>query len=185
MVKVGQNFGTIVAVISTVMSPFMLYMTGITTFVNSAFAAFNTPIFVCLLCGFFWKRVPAIAAKIVIPVHVVLYFILQFGLRNVIPALNDIHYLYFTAILFVFDMLLMWVIVKKNPRPEDFVLHDAKAVDMTPWKTGKFWATVTLLIMVGAYVLFSPLGFGKSDTTTYERYLESQSTAAVTETVLD
>ena len=82
-------------------------------------------------------------------------------------------------------MLLMWVIVKKNPRPEDFVLHDAKAVDMTPWKTGKFWATVTLLIMVGAYVLFSPLGFGKSDTTTYERYLESQSTAAVTETVLD
>ena len=185
MVKVGQNFGTIVAVISTVMSPFMLYMTGITTFVNSAFAAFNTPIFVCLLCGFFWKRVPAIAAKIVIPVHVVLYFILQFGLRNVIPALTDIHYLYFTAILFVFDMLLMWVIVKKNPRPEDFVLHDAKAVDMTPWKTGKFWATVTLLIMVGAYVLFSPLGFGKSDTTTYERYLESQSTAAVTETVLD
>ena len=183
MVKVGQNFGTIVAVISTVMSPFMLYMTGITTFVNSAFAAFNTPIFVCLLCGFFWKKVPSIAAKIVIPVHVVLYFILQFGLRNVIPAMNDIHYLYFTAILFVFDMLLMWVIVKKNPRPEDFVLHDAKAVDMTPWKTGKFWATVTLLIMVGAYIIFSPLGFGKSDTTTYERYLETQSAAAVTETV--
>ena len=185
MVKVGQNFGTIVAVISTVMSPFMLYMGGITTFVNSMFAAFNTPIFVCLLCGFFWKKVPSIAAKIVIPVHVVLYFILQFGLRNVIPALNDIHYLYFTAILFVFDMLLMWVIVKKNPRPEDFVLHDAKAVDMTPWKTGKFWATVTLLIMVGAYVIFSPLGFGKSDTSTYQRYLDSQSTAAVTQTVQD
>ena len=48
--------------------------------------------------------------------HVVLYFILQFGLRNVIPLLNNIHYLYFTAILFVFDMLLMWVIVKKHPR---------------------------------------------------------------------
>ncbi len=98
----------------------MLYMGGITSFVNSAFAAFNTPIFVCLLCGFFWKKVPAIAAKIVIPVHVVLYFILQFGLRNVIPFLNNIHYLYFTAILFVFDMILMWVIVKKCPREKDF-----------------------------------------------------------------
>ena len=179
MVKVGQNFGTIVAIISTIMSPFMLYMGGITSFVNSAFAAFNTPIFVCLLCGFFWKRVPSIAAKIVIPVHVVLYFTLQFGLRNVIPFLKDVHYLYFTAVLFVFDMLLMWVIVKKNPRPEDFVLHDAKAVDMTPWKNGKIWATVTLLVMVAAYVIFSPLGFGKSDTSTFERYQQSQSSAAV------
>ena len=183
MVKIGQNFGTIVAVISTVMSPFMLYMSGITTFVNSMFAAFNTPIFVCLLCGFFWKRVPSNAAKIIIPVHVVLYVILQFGLRNFIPALHDIHYLYFTAILFVFDMILMWVIVKVNPRPTDFELYDAKAVDMTPWKTGKFWATVTLLIMVGAYIIFSPLGFGKSETSTYERYLESNATAAVTQTV--
>ena len=179
MVKIGQNFGTIVAVISTVMSPFMLYMSGITTFVNSMFAAFNTPIFVCLLCGFFWKRVPSNAAKIIIPVHVVLYAILQFGLREFIPALHDIHYLYFTAILFVFDMALMWVIVKKSPRPTDYVLKDACAVDLTPWKTGKFWATVTLLIMVAAYIIFSPLGFGKSETTTYERYLADQATASV------
>ena len=178
MVKIGQNFGTVVAVISTIMSPFMLYMGGITSFVNSAFAAFNTPIFVCLLCGFFWKKVPSIAAKIVIPVHVVLYFTLQFGLRNVIPWLKDVHYLYFTAVLFIFDMLLMWVIVKKNPRPTDFVLKDAGAVDLTPWKHGKFWATVTLLIMVLAYIIFSPLGFGKSDTSTYQRYLENQTSAA-------
>ena len=162
MVKIGQNFGTVVAVVSTIMSPFMLYMGGITSFVNSAFAAFNTPIFVCLLCGFFWKKVPAIAAKIVIPVHVVLYFILQFGLRNVIPALNNIHYLYFTAILFVFDMLLMWVIVKKHPRATDFELKDVGAVDLTPWKNGKIWATVTLLIMVLAYIIFSPLASARA-----------------------
>ena len=183
MVKIGQNFGTVVAVVSTIMSPFMLYMGGITSFVNSAFAAFNTPIFVCLLCGFFWKKVPAIAAKIVIPVHVVLYFILQFGLRNVIPALNNIHYLYFTAILFVFDMLLMWVIVKKHPRATDFELKDVGAVDLTPWKNGKIWATVTLLIMVLAYVIFSPLGFGKSEKTTYQNYLENQTTASVSVSV--
>ena len=183
MVKIGQNFGTVVAVVSTIMSPFMLYMGGITSFVNSAFAAFNTPIFVCLLCGFFWKKVPAIAAKIVIPVHVVLYFILQFGLRNVIPFLNNIHYLYFTAILFVFDMLLMWVIVKKHPRATDFELKDVGAVDLTPWKNGKIWATVTLLIMVLAYIIFSPLGFGKSEKTTYQNYLENQTTASVSDSV--
>ncbi|MFR4972550.1 MAG: solute:sodium symporter family transporter [Butyricicoccus pullicaecorum] len=101
MVKVGQNFGTIVAIISTVMSPFFMYMGGITTTVNSAFAAFNTPLFVCLLCGFFWKKVPSIAAKIVIPIHVVLYFLLQFYLRYQIPFLENTHYLYFTAFLFI------------------------------------------------------------------------------------
>ena len=185
MVKIGQNFGTVVAVISTIMSPFMLYMGGITSFVNSAFAAFNTPIFVCLLCGFFWKKVPAIAAKIVIPVHVVLYFILQFGLRNVIPFLNNIHYLYFTAILFIFDMILMWVIVKKHPRDKDFELKDVGAVDLTPWHNGKIWAAVTLIIMCLAYVIFSPLGFGKSEKTTYQTYLENQPSASVVTTVQD
>lgn len=160
MVKIGQTFGTIVAVISTVMAPFFMYAGGITSTVNSAFAAFNTPLFVCLFVGFFWKKVPSIAAKIVIPIHVVLYFFLQFYLRNKVAALANIHYLYFTAALFVFDMLLMLIIVKVNPRETDFVLHDAKVVDMTPWKTGKIWAAVSLVIMLLAYVVFSPLCLG-------------------------
>ena len=160
MVKIGQVFGTIVAVISTVMSPFFMYAGGITSTVNSAFAAFNTPLFVCLFVGFFWKKVPSIAAKIVIPIHVALYFFLQFFLRNRIEALANIHYLYFTAVLFVFDMLLMLAIVKVHPRPTDFVLSDAKVVDLTPWKTGKIWAAVSIVIMLLAYVVFSPLGLG-------------------------
>lgn len=182
MVKIGQRFGTVLAIFSTILAPFMLYMGGITSFVNSMFAAFNTPIFVCLICGFFWKKVPAIAAKIVIPVHVVLYFSLQFGLRNVLPVLKNVHYLYFTAVLFLFDMLLMFIIVKMRPRETDFVLEDSKAVDLTPWKNGKIWAAVTLLIMLLAYVLFSPLGFGKSDTSTYQRYLQNNP-PAVSDTV--
>lgn len=160
MVKIGQVFGTVVAVISTIMSPFMLYMGGITTFVNSMFAAFNTPILICLLCGFFWKKVPTNAPKIIIPLHVVLYFTLQFGLRNVIPFLKDIHYLYFTTVLFVVDMIIMMIIVKKNPRPTDFVLRDMQAVEMTPWKHRKLYAGITLGCMIVAYILCSPLVFG-------------------------
>ena len=160
MVKIGQIFGTIVAVVSTVMAPFFMYASGITTVVNSAFAAFNTPLFVCLLCGFFWKKVPSNAAKIIIPFHVVLYFLLQFVLRNRIAFLANVHYLYFTAVLFVLDLILMYIIVKVNPRPTDFVLHDAKVVDMTPWKQGKVVAVCVLAVMVLAYVIFSPIGVG-------------------------
>lgn len=161
MVKIGQRFGTAVAVFSTILSPFMLYMGGITTFVNSCFAAFNTPIFVCLLVGFLSKRVPTVMPKIVIPVHVVLYCALQFGLRNVIPALQNVHYLYFTAGLFVFDMLLVAIITKVSPRSSDFILNDAGAVDLTPWKQGKVVSAVVLTIMVLAYVVFSPLVLAK------------------------
>ena len=75
-------------------------------------------------------------------------------------------------------MLLMWVIVKKNPRPTNFELQDVGAVDLTPWKHGKLWATVTLLIMVMAYIIFSPLGFGKSETSTYQRYLDKLTTVS-------
>lgn len=160
MVKVGQRFGTVVAIVATIMSPFMLYMGGITTFVNSMFAAFNTPILICLVCGFFWKKVPTVAPKIIIPMHVVLYFSLQFGLRNVVPFLKDVHYLYFTAVLFVVDMIVMYFIVKKNPRKTDFVVQDAKAVELSPWKHRFIFATVTLAVMVGAYVVFSPLCLG-------------------------
>lgn len=160
MVKIGQRFGTIVAVFSMILAPFMLYMGGITSFVNSAFAAFNTPIFVCLFVGFFWKKIPAFAPKIVIPVHVVIYCVLQFGLRNVIPALQNVHYLYFTAVLFVLDMVMMYVIQKVHPRETDFVLHDSKAVDLTPWKHGKIFAIITIAVMVVAYIVFSPIGIG-------------------------
>ncbi len=161
LVMVGKKFGIIVSVFATVLSPFIFYLSGITTVVNSAFAAFNTPIFVCLLVGFFWKRVTARAAKIVISVHVVLYMLLQFVLKAMIPALANVHYLYFTAVLFVFDILLMHLLTKAHPAEQDFELRDAKVVDLHPWSTGKYYATASLLIMVLAYVVFSPLGIGQ------------------------
>ena len=160
LVKIGQKFGLIVAIFSVIIAPFMLYMGGITTFVNSCFAAFNTPLFVCLIVGFFSKKTPAFMPKIVIPVHVVLYCVLNFGLRRVIPALADIHYLYFTAALFVFDMILVCIITKVRPRETNYELRDSKAVDMTPWKSGKVVAAIVLCVMVAAYIVFSPLVFG-------------------------
>ena len=160
LVKIGQKFGLIVAIFSVIIAPFMLYMGGITTFVNSCFAAFNTPLFVCLIVGFFSKKTPAFMPKIVIPVHVVLYCVLNFGLRRVIPALADIHYLYFTAALFVFDMVLVCIITKLRPRETNYELRDSKAVDMTPWKSGKVVAAIVLCVMVAAYIVFSPLVFG-------------------------
>ena len=94
-------------------------------------------------------------------IHIfVLYFLLQFYLRYQIPFLENTHYLYFTAFLFIIDMIIMCIIVKVHPRETDFVLHDAQAVDLTPWKNGKYVAAFVLAIMCLAYVVFSPLCLG-------------------------
>ena len=84
-------------------------------------------------------------------------------------------------------MLIMYLMHRrsKNKGAEVWVQKDVGAVDLTPWKNGKIWATVTLLIMVLAYIIFSPLGFGKSEKTTYQSYLENQSNASVVTTVQD
>lgn len=160
LVRAGKKFGFYVSVFATLLSPFIFYLAGIQTVVNSAFAAFNTPIFVCLLAGFFWKTVTAKTAKIVICVHVVIYLMLQFVLRDYVDFLANVHYLYFTAVLFVFDLLLMHILTKFDARAVAFEEKDAQVVEMTPWANGKYYAIASLLIMVLAYMLFSPLGIG-------------------------
>lgn len=166
-VKVGQTFGTALTVFAIILSPFMLYMGGITSFVNSAFAAFNTPIFVCLAVGFLSKKASAVLPKVVIPIHVVLYCLLQFILRNQIDALANVHYLYFTAVLFVVDMIIVAICNKVAPRQTDFVLEDHAAVDLTPWKLGRAIACVSLIVMAIAYIIFSPIGVAASGYVTY------------------
>ncbi len=166
-VKVGQRFGTVLTIFAIVLSPFMLYMGGITSFVNSAFAAFNTPIFVCLAVGFLSKKADALLPKVVIPIHVVLYCFLQFWARNHIAALVNVHYLYFTAILFVIDMIIVAIVIKVHPRKTDFVLEDHSAVDLTPWKYGKIIAAISLIVMAIVYIIFSPIGVAESGFVTY------------------
>ena len=82
-------------------------------------------------------------------------------------------------------MLIMYLMhrLNTNKGAAVWVQKDVGAVDLTPWKNGKIWATVTLLIMVLAYIIFSPLGFGKSEKTTYQNYLENQTTASVSDSV--
>ena len=140
-----------ITIIATAVSPFLLYMGGITTFLNAALGIFNTPVLVILLCGIFWKKTPTKAAKIMIPIHIVLYILLNYVLRDRIPVLQNIHYLYYTFALFLLDMLLMWIITKAAPRKTDFV-HDSAAavVDLTPWK----YRRVMIAVIVGLTAVF-------------------------------
>ena len=52
------------------------------------------------------------------------------------------------------------VCIKVAPRKTDWVMPDAKVMDMSAWKTGKFWAVVSVIVIVVMYVICSPLVLG-------------------------
>ena len=156
VVKVGQYFGTIVGLIAIVISPFVMFFgTGIMNFINECWGFFSMPMLTAVLFGLLSKKAPSIAPKIIVPIHVVLY-----GSTKVIPFFNQFHYLYVVFALFVIECIIYMICIKVAPRENDFIMPDAKVMDMTPWKTGKIWAAVGAGVVVVMYIIFSPLVLG-------------------------
>ena len=182
VVKTGKIFGAIVAVIATIISPFLASADGILSWLNMALGLFNTPVLVITLFAIFSKRAPRNLAKIVVPVHIVLYMLANYVLPNVIPFFGTVHYLYYTFGLFILDVIIALVMTKMNPLEEEYILPEnpPKGMDLSPWKYRIHATVVTLVITAIIYLIFSPLGLGKSDETTWERYQNSMDSSAVT-----
>lgn len=184
-VKVGRRFAIIVAIFSACFAPALLVMSGVTTFIQSSLAILNSPIACVLLFGIWSKKASAFAAKFMMVTHIVCYVLLNYLLPMVIPALGNVHFFYWTAILFVVDCLIMMIVSKYRPRPADAVENTERhyEVDMTPWKYRKHMTAVIVAVTVIFYALFSPLLFGKADTTTWKQHLQQQdNTSYVMET---
>lgn len=152
LVQRGKKFGTLLAIISIGVSPFILYApSGLYGYLQECFGFYNVPILVAVIFGFFTKRIPAKAPKVTLVVHVVLYTLSKFFLSN-------IHFLYVLGGLFVIDSLVMIYVGKKYPRETDYVQRDSGEVDLTPWKYGKLAAGISIAIMACMYLIFSPIG---------------------------
>ena len=124
-------------------------------FINECWGFFSMPLLTAVLFGLLSKKAPAIAPKIVIPVHIVLY-----GLTKVIPFFSRFHYLYVVFALFVLECIIYAICIKVSPRQLAWEMPDAKVMDMTPWKSGKVWAIVGAAVVAIMYLIFSPLGIG-------------------------
>ena len=156
-VKVGKIYGTIAGCIAIVISPFVMYAGGITTFLNSMSQFVSLPVLCTILGIFMFKRIPKYMPKVITVFHVVCYgaFLL---IKPCYPgSSNPIHYLYAMAVLFPIELLIMWYLNKYRPG-EEYEIHDVGAVDLTPWKYRHVVSIVGLIIAVAIYILFSPLG---------------------------
>ena len=125
-------------------------------FINECWGFFSMPLLTAVLFGLLTKRAPAIAPKIVVPIHMVLY-----GASKVIPFFDRFHYLYVVFALFVLECAIYAVCIQVCPRDQDWEMPDAKIMDMTPWKTGKLWAIAGSAVVVVMYLIFSPIGIGR------------------------
>ena len=154
LVRIGKIFGTVLAIVSICVAPVVSFApSGLYDFLQSCFGFFNVPILAAVIVGMFTRNVPARAAKVSIVMHVVLYSISKF-----IPALQNVHYLYVLAVLFVLNVAVMLLIGRISPRATPYVMQDVGAVDLTPWKYRKIAAIGALCLMCCVYLLFSPLG---------------------------
>ena len=156
-VKVGKIYGTIAGCIAIVISPFVMYAGGITTFLNSMSQFVSLPVLCTILGIFMFKRIPKYMPKVITVFHVVCYgaFLL---IKPCYPgSSNPIHYLYAMAVLFPIELLIMWYL-NKYRGTEEYVPADVGAVDLTPWKYRHIVCIIGIILAVGIYILFSPIG---------------------------
>ncbi|AWC28801.1 Na+/myo-inositol cotransporter [Bacillus cytotoxicus] len=152
LVKVGRIFAITLGLIAVIVSPFILYApSGLYNYLQEMFGFYNVPIIAAVVVGFFSKKVPASAPKIALVFHIILY-----ALSKVF--LGSINFLYILSVLFPACVIVMLVIGKLKPRETDFELFDANKVDLKPWKYAKVFSIFLIIFMLGAYVLFSPVG---------------------------
>lgn len=157
-VKVGKIYGTIAGCVAIVIAPFVMNASGITTFLNSMSQFVSLPVLCTILGVFLFKRLPKYTPKLITVFHVVCYgaFLL---LKPFYPGSeNPVHYLYAMAVLFPIELLIMFLLNKFRPEGEAYEIQDVGAVDLTPWKYRHVVSIIGILLAIGIYIVFSPLG---------------------------
>ena len=153
LVKKGQIFGLVVALISMIVAPFIMNApNGLFDYLQLINGFFNVPIFTIIFIGYVTKRVPAIAAKVALTFFVSTYGILQIFIKP------DLHYLHQSAILFVISCIIMLVIGKIKPMAKDYVIPNKEVVDIKPWKYRFRASGFVIFIMISMYIMFSSIG---------------------------
>ncbi len=156
-IKVGKIFALIIALVSMIGAPFILYApAGLFDYLQTINGFFNVPIFTIIFMGYMTKKVPPIAAKVAIVFFVGVYAATQLGLWN-----TGLHYLHISAILFVLSCLIMFIIGKIAPMKTEYELPVNNMVSLTPWKHRFTFSGFVIFVMLSMYAVFSQIGLAR------------------------
>lgn len=176
-VKAGKRFGLLVAVISMTIAPFIVHAPdGLFSYIQQSLGSLSVPILAVVVVGVFSKKVPAIGAKIVLTIGVGLYLvsllILEPLYRNaaveeamaqnitdaaqlsIIKAEAYPHYLHVMGILFVFNVLVMFISSKIKPKKDAYIPKVTDSLDVTPWRYTIIFGVIIAILVLGTYIIF-------------------------------
>ncbi|WP_196593046.1 solute:sodium symporter family transporter [Pectinatus sottacetonis] len=157
IVAAGKKFGILIAIISMIISPMIMYApAGLFQFTQTLSGFFNVPIFTIIFMGYVTKRVPAVAAKIGLVFFIVVYGILQLIIQP------EMSFLYQLLILFIITCAIMLIIGRIKPRKEDFVLETYNVVELKEWSHRYEAAWFVTFLVFFWYIIFSPLGLAST-----------------------
>ncbi|NQY40794.1 MAG: solute:sodium symporter family transporter [Henriciella sp.] len=154
-VRIAMIASVVIAVFSFIVAPLLWFAPeGLWQIIRIFTGFYNIPIIAIVLVGLFTRHVPAIGAKIAIVFHVVAYGLLKFAFAEYVT----IHFLHLYAILFAIETAIMLICGQIAPRKTAWVFQRNEKVNLTPWRY-TFPVSATLFAMViGLYLLFSPIG---------------------------
>ncbi len=146
LVTVGRRFGLGIAVISVIVAPWIANAPeGLYSWMKQLNGIYNVPLVTIVIMGFFFPRIPAIAAKAALLFGICSYIVIHYLVSF------ELHFLYVLFFTFCINVLLMLCIGWLKPRATPFTFRDAFAVDMQPWKPAKIASVGVLFAMIGVY----------------------------------
>jgi SSS family solute:Na+ symporter len=163
LIRVSKWFGTFVALVSFFVAPNLMYAPdGLWDLIRRFTGFFNIPILVIVLIGMLVKRVPPIAAKLVIGFHVVTYYFLVWGTEQWFGFDLGINFIHIYGILFVLETTIMLVFAKVRPMQHiNPIRIDLGRVK--PWRHAISTSIILVASMIFVYFVFSPIGLAYAD----------------------
>ncbi|MGM0804389.1 MAG: solute:sodium symporter family transporter [Bacillota bacterium] len=164
LIRMSKWFGTVIALVSFFISPLLMNAPdGLWDLIRRFTGFFNIPIITIVLVGIFSKRIPALAAKVVIIFHVITYYLLVWGLDQLFGIQTTINFIHIYAILFFVEVGIMIAIGKWKPLQKPYVYKANAQVDMVPWKYALPVTFILLSLLASMYIVFSPIGLAYQD----------------------
>ena len=166
LVSVGKNIGIVFAIFSVIVGPMVYFFpAGLKTFLDSFVMLVGLPVLSGVFGGFFFNCLPKYSARFIMVFHIICYG----GFMLLSPSYSlfggnegSIHYLYAVSILWPLEMLIMYLMHRRNKSKGAavWVQQDVGAVDLTPWKYSKIVSVIVIVCVLLVYLAFSPLGIG-------------------------
>lgn len=175
-VKAGKIFGLGLAIVSMIVAPLIAKAPdGLFDYIQQALGSLSVPILAVVVIGILTKKVPAIGAKVVMLVGVVMYVCTIFlrpiyqekaiaeataiGITDaaelaLIKADAFPHFLEVMGILFIVNVIIMLIIGLIKPKTKEYIPKQTEAIDTTPWKYAGIIGVLIVLLVLSTYLIF-------------------------------